>query len=97
MSLKQQNRSQKRQLKKEPEFCWFCVTTVKDCEHQHNREQKKMNKFLNWVNYGGNSKTGIQVVDNHYTEYGRGYQDAIGDVYRQLIKTFKVEGLHRNE
>lgn len=93
----QQTQYTKRILKKkEPEFCWFCNETVKDCEHQHVEEQKKMNKFLNWVNYGGNSKTGVQVIDNHYTQYGRGYQDAMGDTYRQLIKTFKVKGLHND-
>lgn len=82
--------------KKEPKFCWFCVETVKDCVHEHNREQKKMNEFLNWVNYGGNRKTGIQVINNHYTQYGIGYKDAIYDVYKQLIKTFSVGGLHHD-
>lgn len=56
-----------------------------------------MNRFLNWVNYGGNSKTGVQVIKNTYTDYGCGYRDAITDVYRQIVKTFKVDGLHRNE
>lgn len=82
----------KRLQKQIESYCWFCGETVKDCEHQHNREQKKMNKFLNWLNGGGDSKSGVQVIDNHYTEYGRGYRDAIYHVYVELTKTFKMKG-----
>lgn len=74
-------------------YCWYCNDMIKDCVHYKNKEQRKLNKFLNWVNYGGNSKTGVQVIDNHYTQYGRGYQDAIGDVFKQLIKTLNIKGL----
>ena len=75
-------------------FCWFCNETVKDCEHQKNREQKKMNKFLNWINYGGNEKNKLRVINNHYTPYGQGYNQAMTDIYSQCIKTFKIKGLH---
>lgn len=79
--------------KKEPEFCWFCNETVKGCEHQHNREQKKMNGFLNWLNHGGDdTKCGVPVIDNHYTQYGQGYRDAIFHVYVKLTKTIKMKG-----
>lgn len=74
-------------------FCWFCNKTVRYCEH-NSREQKRTNKFLNWINYGGKSNTSEkQVIDNHYTDYGRGYRDAISHVYFELTKTFKIKGL----
>lgn len=78
--------------KKKPEFCFLCNDSDKFCKGKHTRDEKKLSKFVNWVNYNGNSKTGIQLIDNHYTEYGKGYRDAMFDVYVQLTKTFKLKG-----
>lgn len=78
---------------KQEQFCWFCNDSVKECEHK-TREQKRLNKFLNWVNQGGKKNTyQKQVINNRYTEYGQGYRDAIQDVYHQLTKTLKIRGL----
>lgn len=86
--------TEKLERSRKEEFCWFCNDTVKKCEHQKDVEKRKMNRFLNWVNYGGNEKTfEPKVINNHYTHYGRGYNQAISDVYSKIVKTFKVRGL----
>ena len=72
-------------------MCWFCNELVKTCEHLQDKKKTRMNKFFNFVNLGGNENTGVQSVNNHYTQYGMGYKDAIYDVYKEMAKTFKSE------
>lgn len=72
-------------------MCWFCGELVKSCEHLSDKRKVRLNKFFNFVNLGGNETTGIQSVNNYYTEYGKGYRDAIYDVYKEMAKAFKPE------
>ncbi len=73
-------------------YCFICGDSGKFCKGKHTKEEKKLAKFLDWVNSGGNPKTGVQVIDNHYTQFGQGYRDAMYDVYVQLTKTFNLKG-----
>jgi hypothetical protein len=43
------------------------------------------------IRYGANISSRIVFSMNENTEYGKGYKDAIYDVYKEMAKTFKSE------